>query len=226
MTNEELIRFIEQHKIIAIVRGVESAKCMKVADALYEGGIRLMEITYNQSAPESWEATAGAIADIAKIFAKKFVWTWQDDNRPFGMAMLQLGKKIGEKVLDNTDQESMAKAIVKREFNGIGIDPNKNYAQPSSKAMLIDHAWQSIQTAGFFWYFVIMLLATASAIWNRKRNTLNIAYMWVCLFVLGYWGAMVISESASRYKCLVMPYVFIIMAPLVTNIIFRGKELQ
>jgi len=73
MTNEELIRFIEQHKIIAIVRGVESAKCMKVADALYEGGIRLMEITYNQSAPESWEATAGAIADIAKKYEGRMV---------------------------------------------------------------------------------------------------------------------------------------------------------
>lgn len=73
MTNEELIRYIEQHKIIAIVRGVESAKCMKVADALYEGGIRLMEITYNQSAPESWEATAGAIADITKKYEGRMV---------------------------------------------------------------------------------------------------------------------------------------------------------
>lgn len=68
MTNEELKSFIEEKRIIAIVRGVESSKCMKVADALYAGGIRLMEITYNQSAPETWSATAEAIGDIAKKY--------------------------------------------------------------------------------------------------------------------------------------------------------------
>lgn len=68
MTNGELIKFIEENKVIAIVRGVESSKCMKVADALYAGGIRLMEITYNQSAPETWGATAEAIGDIARKY--------------------------------------------------------------------------------------------------------------------------------------------------------------
>lgn len=67
--NEQLIEFIEQNKVIAIVRGVESSQCMKVADALYEGGIRLMEITYNQSAPETWKATAKAIGDIAEKYS-------------------------------------------------------------------------------------------------------------------------------------------------------------
>ena len=66
--NEEVLAAIEKYKIIAIVRGVESSKCMKVAEALYAGGIKLMEITYNQSAPESWETTAKAIGDIAETF--------------------------------------------------------------------------------------------------------------------------------------------------------------
>ena len=68
MDNSEVIRSIEEHKVIAIVRGVESSLCMKVADALYAGGIRLMEITYNQSAPETWTATAEAIGEIAKKY--------------------------------------------------------------------------------------------------------------------------------------------------------------
>ena len=63
-----IIQAIEQYKIIAIVRGVESSKCMKVADALYEGGIRLLEITYDQKNPESWENTAKAIGDIAEKY--------------------------------------------------------------------------------------------------------------------------------------------------------------
>ena len=69
-----IIEEIRKRKIIAIVRGVESSVCMKVADALYEGGIRLMEITYDQKHSESWEATAGAIGDIsAKYEGRMFV---------------------------------------------------------------------------------------------------------------------------------------------------------
>jgi len=42
---ESLIR---EHKIIAILRGVPSEKIVDVAKALYDGGIRLLEITFNQ----------------------------------------------------------------------------------------------------------------------------------------------------------------------------------
>lgn len=73
MDNSQLISFIEEHKVIAIVRGVESSQCMKVADALYEGGIRLMEITYNQSDPSSWQATADAIGAIAAKYEGRMV---------------------------------------------------------------------------------------------------------------------------------------------------------
>ena len=66
--NKELVQFIEEHKIIAIVRGVESEKCMKVADALYKGGIRLLEITYDQKSPDTWGKTAQAIGEIAKKY--------------------------------------------------------------------------------------------------------------------------------------------------------------
>ncbi len=65
---ELVLKTSEKEKIIAIVRGVESEKCLKVAQALYDGGIRMMEITYNQKAPESWETTAKAIGAIAENF--------------------------------------------------------------------------------------------------------------------------------------------------------------
>ena len=39
---------IMEHKIIAILRGVPSEKIVDVAKALYDGGIRLLEITFNQ----------------------------------------------------------------------------------------------------------------------------------------------------------------------------------
>lgn len=61
---DQIIQKILAKKIIAIVRGVEAEKCMKVADALYAGGIRLMEVTFNQQKPESFQVTADAIAAI------------------------------------------------------------------------------------------------------------------------------------------------------------------
>ncbi len=68
---EQVLEWIEKNKIIAIVRGAEPWQCMKVAEALYSGGIRLVEITYDQKKPESWQATADAIAQIAKAFEGK-----------------------------------------------------------------------------------------------------------------------------------------------------------
>lgn len=65
---EQVIQMIQKEKIIAIVRGVGPDQCMKVADALYEGGIRLMEITYNQKDPDSFQATADAIQAISRAY--------------------------------------------------------------------------------------------------------------------------------------------------------------
>lgn len=65
---ETVLEWIEREKVVAIVRGVEPEQCRAVAQALYSGGIRLMEITYNQKAPETWQATADAIGALAKEY--------------------------------------------------------------------------------------------------------------------------------------------------------------
>ena len=51
MTVEKIKEQIDKEKVIAIVRGVSTEKCMKVAEALYEGGIRLMEVPFNPKDP-------------------------------------------------------------------------------------------------------------------------------------------------------------------------------
>ena len=65
---ESIIDLIEKEKIIAIVRGAEPEQCKAVAQALYAGGIRLMEITYDQKRPETWQATANAIGALAREY--------------------------------------------------------------------------------------------------------------------------------------------------------------
>ena len=65
---DRIINLILEEKIIAIVRGAEPEQCKAVAKALYAGGVRLMEITYDQKRPESWQATANAIGALAREY--------------------------------------------------------------------------------------------------------------------------------------------------------------
>lgn len=58
---EAIIKTVLEKKLIAIVRGVEGKYATGLADALFEGGIELMELTFNQSRPETHADTASAI---------------------------------------------------------------------------------------------------------------------------------------------------------------------
>ena len=62
MTRETIIQRVYEDKIIAIVRGIESESLLKLANALYAGNITMMEITFDQAHPETWDATAASIA--------------------------------------------------------------------------------------------------------------------------------------------------------------------
>lgn len=70
---EQVIRAIEDNKIIAIVRGVDVENALKTAKALYDGGIKLVEVTFNQSNPESFRKTAEAIKKISKEMQGKMI---------------------------------------------------------------------------------------------------------------------------------------------------------
>lgn len=68
---EQVIERIEKEKLIAIVRGVSADRCSKVANSLYAGGVRLMEITYNQSDSASWRQTAETIGALTEEFGDR-----------------------------------------------------------------------------------------------------------------------------------------------------------
>jgi len=65
---EKVLKAIEENKIITIVRGVESCKLIPLAEAMYEGGIRLLEITYSANGSVSDEETAKNIEILSKHF--------------------------------------------------------------------------------------------------------------------------------------------------------------
>lgn len=65
---EKVIKAIEENKIIVIVRGVESEKLIPLAEAMYKGGIRLLEITYSANGAVSDEETTENIKLLSKHF--------------------------------------------------------------------------------------------------------------------------------------------------------------
>lgn len=70
---EQTIQAILDHKIIAIVRGVDSESIVDTAKALYEGGIRLVEVTFNQKDPASFHKTAEAVRAIRRAMGDKML---------------------------------------------------------------------------------------------------------------------------------------------------------
>ena len=66
---EEIIKTVIDRRIVAIIRGFAPDVCLKLAEAYAEGGIGLVEVTFNQRAPETWKDTAAAIRSIRERFA-------------------------------------------------------------------------------------------------------------------------------------------------------------
>ena len=65
---EQVIADIKKNKIIAIVRGVTGEALIKTAEALYEGGIRLLEVTFDQTGKISEAETADMIRTLSRRF--------------------------------------------------------------------------------------------------------------------------------------------------------------
>lgn len=56
-----ILEATERYRITAILRGIPQGQLPEVIDALYAGGIRLLEITFNQKSPTKLADTAAAI---------------------------------------------------------------------------------------------------------------------------------------------------------------------
>ena len=65
------VEYIEKHKIICICRKIYGEEMLRLAHAMYDGGIRLMEITFDQADPDCLEKTGGAIKMLCSEFGDK-----------------------------------------------------------------------------------------------------------------------------------------------------------
>lgn len=61
------LEYIRQHQLIAILRGADPDDVLRIAEALYEGGIRLLEITMNSKKPLK------VIGQLAETYDKRML---------------------------------------------------------------------------------------------------------------------------------------------------------
>jgi 2-dehydro-3-deoxyphosphogluconate aldolase/(4S)-4-hydroxy-2-oxoglutarate aldolase len=84
---EEIIQKVLDKKIVAIVRGVYGQDAVNLAKALYAGGIELLEVTFDQSKPESLNRTS----DTVKMLCQEL-----GDKMYFGAGTVTTGLNVRE----------------------------------------------------------------------------------------------------------------------------------
>lgn len=65
------VKEFSERKIIVICRGIAEEEIVKVATALYDGGIRFMEVPFDQADPGSFAATAAKIKAVKEALGGK-----------------------------------------------------------------------------------------------------------------------------------------------------------
>ncbi len=61
MMREDILQMILDNKVIAIVRGLNPDQCVHLAHALHQGGIKLIEVTFDQTSKDDFIETTQAI---------------------------------------------------------------------------------------------------------------------------------------------------------------------
>lgn len=108
---EKIIQAVLEHKLIAIVRGVYGDDCLNLAKALYEGGIRLLEVTFDQAKPETWGTTSLTIRQLRDQLGDKMYF---GAGTVTSEELVTLAKKSGAQFIVSPDCEcDVIRATVK-----------------------------------------------------------------------------------------------------------------
>jgi 2-dehydro-3-deoxyphosphogluconate aldolase/(4S)-4-hydroxy-2-oxoglutarate aldolase len=107
---EQIIEKVLEHKIIAIVRGVYGEDCVNLAKALYKGGIKMMEVTFDQSKPECLNQTSDTVKMLVDEMGDKMAI---GAGTVTSLAMLELAKNAGAQFIVSPDtNEKVIRATV------------------------------------------------------------------------------------------------------------------
>lgn len=67
----QFVKEYKESKVIVVCRGIAEEEIVRVANALYDGGIRFMEVPFNQSKPETFAQTARQIKLVKEALQGK-----------------------------------------------------------------------------------------------------------------------------------------------------------
>ena len=125
---EQVIKAIEENKVIAIIRGIEPEKAVALAKALEKGGVNLIEVTFNQKAPERFMDTVNAIKAIKESCPSVFVGA----GTVLTKEQVELAKSGGAEYIISPDTDEV---VIKytRELNMVSL-PGAYTASEAKKA--------------------------------------------------------------------------------------------
>jgi 2-dehydro-3-deoxyphosphogluconate aldolase/(4S)-4-hydroxy-2-oxoglutarate aldolase len=107
---EQIIQKVLDKKIVAIVRGVYGEDCVNLARALCEGGIELLEVTFDQSKPESLNRTSDTIRQLVQALGDRMIF---GAGTVTTLEMLELARNAGARFVVSPDtNEEVIKATV------------------------------------------------------------------------------------------------------------------
>ena len=107
---EQIIQKVLDKKIVAIVRGVYGEDCVNLARALCEGGIELLEVTFDQSKPELLERTSDTIRQLVEQLGDRMIF---GAGTVTTLEMLELARNAGAQFVVSPDtNEKVIKATV------------------------------------------------------------------------------------------------------------------
>lgn len=107
---ESIIKGVKEKKLIVIVRGVFGEDAVKLANALYEGGIEMTEFTFDQQSAENRQKTAEVLRELGERFEGRMLI---GAGTVMTMEQLDMAHKAGAKfiVSPDTNTEIIKKTV-------------------------------------------------------------------------------------------------------------------
>ena len=73
MTHQQALSIIQKHKLVAILRGISVEDSLDVARALYRGGVRVLEFTYDHNLPGFLNKNSEQVRRVCEAFGDELV---------------------------------------------------------------------------------------------------------------------------------------------------------
>lgn len=105
---EKIIEKVLEKKIVAIVRGLYGDESVALANALYEGGIELLEVTFDQAHPEKFSETTETIKKLVENVGEKMI---VGAGTVTSLEMLEMAHDAGAQFIVSPDTNE---AVIKR----------------------------------------------------------------------------------------------------------------